>query len=195
MLIVTGRGSTIIKQLELFLPSDEEVVRSAVHISPPMDAERYILCAGKMSGKNAIDIDESEADDMWHVNAFWPIRMCDQIIAKNDKARICVVGSESVFRGGYDTMYNASKAALHNYVENKRVRTPDQQIVCVAPSIIVDSGMTQRRKDLVAVGERADKHPLKRFLLAQEVAALIYFLLYQDCGYINSTIIRMNGGE
>ena len=195
MLIVTGRGSTIIKELETLIPDTEAVLRTDIHTTPPMFADKYVLCAGRVTTKNMVDVDEEAAVDTWKVNAFYPIRMCEQILAKNDKARICVVGSESVFSGGYDDAYNASKAALHRYVETKRMRTPQQQIVCVAPTIICDSGMTKQRTDIDRLAERADRHPKKRFLLANEVAQLIYFLLYVDRGYISSTVIRMNGGE
>ena len=113
MLIVTGRGSTIIKELETLLPKGEEVQRTAADVSPPMNADKYVLCAGRVTAKSIIDVDERDADKTWHVNTLWPIRMCEQILAENDKARICVVGSESAFSWGYDDAYNASKAALH----------------------------------------------------------------------------------
>ena len=71
---------------------------------------------------------------------------------------------------------------------------PQQQLVAVAPSIIEDSGMTKVRTDHENLAARCQANPKGRFLKAIEVARLVRFLLYDDKGYINNTVIEMNGG-
>ena len=57
------------------------------------------------------------------------------ILATNPSARICIIGSESAYRGSFDGTYAKSKAAIHRYVE----ATPthgQQQLVAISPGII-----------------------------------------------------------
>jgi NAD(P)-dependent dehydrogenase (short-subunit alcohol dehydrogenase family) len=122
------------------------------------------------------------------------IAACDQVFDERELARVVVIGSESGFSGSYDSAYAAAKAGLHAYVETKRLK-PRQQLVCVAPGIIADAGMTTRRPDKDALAARALEHPKRRFVTALEVAKLIRFLLYDDIGYLSGITIRMNGGQ
>ena len=192
MLAVTGFNSKIVQELLLMLP--EEDVR---HVKPPysghMDAERYLLCAGVIHPKTIRQQTQTQIRTTMNVNLLWPMQFCERILEHNDHARICVLGSESGYSWSYDGVYAASKAALHQYVETKKLK-PDQQLVCLAPSIIADTGMTQSRTDIKNLAAREKKHPKGRFLKAAEVARAIYFLLYQDRGYITGTVVRMNGG-
>ena len=128
------------------------------------------------------------------INLLYPMTMCDDIFEVSQRARVCVVGSESGYAGSHDDTYAAAKAALHSYVERKRLPSPDQQLVAVAPSIIGDCFMTLRRRDTDNLARKAVAHPKKRFLRAIEVARLIHYLLYVDEGYISNVVVRINGG-
>lgn len=190
MLAVTGFGSQIVTELHALLPEDEQVIR--IEGKPPV-AERYLLCAGIIRAKTLREQTEAEIAESLNVNLIRPMRLCDEILERDHKARICVVGSESGFAWSHDGVYAASKAALHRYVETKQL-LPNQQLVCIAPSIIEDCGMTTRRDDKERLAGRERLHPKRRFLKAVEVARLIYFLLYVDLGYTTGTVIRMHGG-
>jgi NAD(P)-dependent dehydrogenase (short-subunit alcohol dehydrogenase family) len=135
-----------------------------------------------------------ETTTSFEANFAMVARQCDLILATNDKARICVIGSESGFSWSFDGVYAASKAAVHRYVETKRLRTPYQQLICIAPSIVGDLGMTSRRTDAANLERRKLEHPKQRFLTAAEVCQLIHFALYVDDGYLTNTVIRLNGG-
>ena len=190
MLAVTGIRSRIVEELRPLLPEGEEVVR--IDDKPPI-CNRYLLCAGLLRPKRIEEQTELELIESIKVNLLRPVLLCEDIFDRNDNARVCIVGSESGFSWSYDGAYAAAKAALHRYVETKRLR-PNQQLVCVAPSIISDAQMTLARKDLENLENRRENHPKKRFLKAIEVARLIHFLLYVDEGYLSGTVIRMNGG-
>lgn len=194
MIIATGWGSTIVQALLPLLPEGEKS-RRAVYYDVPLKADRYLFCAGVLRARKIATQSDSELTETFLVNCASVIQACDRIIEANDNARICVVGSESGFSGSFDGAYAASKAALHRYVETKRLRTAEQQLVCVAPGIIGDSGMTLRRTDQRELHQREMMHPKGRFLEAAEVAQLIKFLLYDDAGYVSGCVIRMNGGE
>jgi NAD(P)-dependent dehydrogenase (short-subunit alcohol dehydrogenase family) len=197
MLAVTGHRSQIVTELRKLLPAGEEVASLGLSDDDAAEAlvlaDRYLLCAGLLRPKGLWAQSFDEIEEGLHVNCIRPLLLCDQILASNDQARIVVMGSESGFTWSFDGVYAASKAALHKYVETKKLK-PHQQLVCVAPSIIRNTGMTERRKDVENLERRRNEHPKKRFLEAIEVAKLIHFLLYVDEGYLSGQVIRMNGG-
>lgn len=193
MLIVTGWNSAIVQALLPMLPIEERVERADCHAVGTY-GDRYVFAAGLLRPKPFIEQTEEEIGETFMVNAGSVIIACERILAHSPRARICVIGSESGFAWSYDGAYAAAKSALHRYVETKKLRTPSQQLVAIAPSIIGDAGMTTRRTDVENLAEREAQHPKRRFLKAAEVAQLVHFCLYQDEGYLSGTVIRMNGG-
>lgn len=195
MLAVTGYNTTIVQSLLSLIPTRETVRRIAPGetLGDAVKAERFVFAAGLLLGKAVSEYQDGDMEAVMQANYYWPVRLCEQILAENPAARIVVLGSESGIKGSHDTVYAGAKAALHKYVETKKLK-PYQQLVCVAPSIVEDSGMTQRRQDLDNLERRRREHPKGRLLKAKEVARLIHFLLYVDRGYISGTTIVMNGG-
>lgn len=191
MLAVTGYRSKIVEELRPLLPEGEELV--AIADIFPVEADRFLLCAGLLRPQKLVDQDHDDIHEALDVNCIKPIRLIEKILAEVETARICVIGSESAFTWSFDDTYAASKAALHRYVETRKIG-PKQQLVCVAPSIIGDCRMTTERKDTENLERRRQESPKRRFLKACEVARLVHFLLYVDEGYISGTVIRMNGG-
>lgn len=160
----------------------------------PVDADRYLFCAGLLRAQRLVDQADADIVEGMLVNALGVIRECDQVLGGNPRARICVIGSESGFSWSYDGAYAAAKAVVHRYVEAKSLAWPDQQLVCVAPTIIGDASMTMVRHDLDDVRRRGEAHPKGRWLEATEVAAMVHHLLYVDRGYTTGTVVRMHGG-
>jgi NAD(P)-dependent dehydrogenase (short-subunit alcohol dehydrogenase family) len=194
-LAINGGSSAIARALVSEWTPPSEVVYSIPRgADMPLTAMRYLFCQGLLFGKRADELTDDQVAECYHVNFTWVANQCDRILDANDYARICVLGSESAFAGSYDGAYAGAKRELHGYVETKRLRTPDQQLVCIAPSIIADAGMTTRRTDLDNLERRRTAHPKGRFLKATEVASLIHHVLYVDSGYLSGVTIRMNGG-
>lgn len=194
MLVVTGHRSEIILALRPILPEDEPVSNCAIE-QMPLNADRYVFCAGVLVGKRIHEQTQEEVATTFRVNFEMIARACEYIFANNGRARVCVIGSESGYSGSYDAAYSGSKAAVHTYIETKRLSAPGQQLVGIAPGIIADAGMTLRRKDIVNLEAKRQAHPKRRWLLAEEVARLVHFLLYVDRGYTSGTVIRMHGGK
>lgn len=140
-----------------------------------------------------MDISGKEIMDTMMVNLIENIAFCDRLFEKNAKAKVCVIGSMSGFNGSYDMTYAASKAGLHMYVEKKELFYPSQHLVCVAPTIIEDSGMTQRRKDLAETKQRGRNRRLGRWLRAEEVAEVACFAIVQPS--MCNTVIQLTGGN
>jgi len=163
----------------------------------PISGERYLFCAGLIRQKRVEDQTAAEIYETLRVNAISVIVECSRLLAVNPRARICVIGSESAFKGSFDGAYASAKAALHRYVETKRLPFPDQQLVCVAPTCIVNTGMNRQRNadGVKALEARRLEHPKQRWLQPIEVARMVHYLLCVDQGYTTNTVIRMNGGE
>ena len=194
MIAVTGIRSRIVEELRKLLPPEEEVVGFDGRDPDQLRrCQRLFLCAGLLRPIQLLETSHAEFDDSIVVNLAAPMRICDFALQHNEQIRIALMGSESGFTWSHDGAYAAAKAALHRYVETKKLK-PNQQLICVAPSIIEDTGMTQRRTDTDNLEQRRLANPKQRFLKAAEVAKMVYHLLYVDEGYTTGTVIRMNGG-
>ena len=199
MIVITGYTSKIAQEFEKVTqpPRYHRVVYEFYRCRVPddgfpLDAEHYLFCQGLLRPKKMQDQTEAERVEGFEVNLDSIVRACDAVLAVNENARICIIGSESAYLGSFDDVYAVSKMVLHSYVERKAL-TPGQQLVAISPGIIEDCGMTTRRKDQDTLDFRRAMHPMGRFLKAREVAELAHHLLFHQ-PYIRNTIIRMNGG-
>lgn len=156
---------------------------------------RFLICTGYLAGKALGAITREEAELSWRRNFLEPARFCDELFARNPNARVCLLGSESGFRGSFDMAYAGAKAALHLYVETKKLEHPGQQLVAIAPTIIRDSAMTEHRDDLEALEARAHELRHGRWLSALEVAEQAYHALFISSPYLSGTVIRLGAGE
>lgn len=187
--VVCGDQSTIAQDF-ILCHTTGDVATTRLH-NAPHDAGAYLICAGYLAGKVARDQSVHEIQRAFEANFVEVVQLCDDLIDGNPEARICIIGSESGFSGSHDMIYAGAKAALHLYIETKRLRTPEQLLVGIAPHIIGDSGMTRRRSDYEATIARGRKTRLGRWLFAQEVADLAAFLLYSASPALSNQVIRM----
>lgn len=160
MILVTGHRSTIVQALAQLMP--HETIQPLRKRSSciwdledvPQDS-RIVLAAGFMAGKPIAELTDEEVNLSRILNAEEPTMIATQALIELRAARICVIGSWSARTGSYDVAYAVWKAALHRWVERQAPRLePPQQLCCVAPPIIADSGMTRRRADYPGVLER-----------------------------------------
>lgn len=192
-LAVRGADSVIVQTLA----DKADIIRVPRGERMPGKNRRYLFCAGLIHQQRIRYQDHVDHHEAWAVNAANVIRECERLLDINPVARICVIGSESAYKGSFDMAYAGAKAALHMFVENKRLKYPSQQLVCVAPTCIAGSGMNKQRNadGVAALAHRVANHPKRRWLEPQEVADMVFHLLYVDKGYTTNTVIRMNGGE
>lgn len=190
MIGVVGASSKIAEQ---FMALVNEGCRGMRLREPPEDCRRFLVCNGLLLGHAIGGMMPDRIYATLAANFVEIAQWCDDLFASREDARVCVIGSESGFSGSYDMAYAGSKAALHLYVETKRLK-PAQQLVAIAPSIIGDAGMTTRRVDTDTLNERLREHPKGRFVTAAEVASLAAWLLGPDGEYVSGTVVRMHGG-
>lgn len=194
-IVITGWRSQIAEEFRRLLPPNEVVIHGKPLEAPlPLTADRYFFCQGLLYPKSIDQQTDEETFTSYEVNFNSIKRECDAIFEANPIARVCVIGSESGYRGSFDESYAASKASLHIYVEQKELPFPCQQLVAISPGIIEDCRMTTSRTDVEGLSRRRADHPMKRFLKASEVARMARMLLYFQ-PYVSSTIVRMHGGQ
>ena len=178
MILVTGARTTIVQAIQHLKP-DEPVVR--IHLRPGSDevydftmappGSRIVLAAGLLLGLKDHTADTYQRT--MRANFMEPVAIIQQALGEIPGVRICAIGSQSAVAGSYDEVYAQSKQKLHRMIG--RIRTaPDQQLVCVAPPIIADSGMTQRRHDYPQVLQ------LRSHCTAADVARAVVDLLWED---------------
>lgn len=175
MIAVTGRRTTIVRELELYEPI--ETIES--HYLPT--ADKFVLAAGVLVGKQIQDMTPVEAYDTVNVNLIMAMQTCERILSLVPNARICVIGSCSGIKGSYDQLYGAAKAGLHHYVRTRKVKET-QQLVAVSPCIISDSGMTERRSDYPRVLQERET------VTAKQVADVVYGLLTMSPAISNEVV-------
>ena len=187
---VAGGNSTIAMEFAALLEEEHGLMVGSLASMPP-DLDRYLICTGYLAGKALQELSIEEAGRTWLINFLAVAQFCDRVLDVNDRARICVMGSESGFSGSYDSAYASAKAALHHYVEHKQLTGKEQMLVGLAPHIIWDSGMTNRRDDLDELARRAEHTRLGRWLTAHEVAAEAHHLLFGASVALSGQIIRL----
>lgn len=188
---IFGARSSIARAFMALLPDGEEAI---LEPAQPF-CDRFLFCSGFLAGGDLPSQTREQVVETWEANFARIAGTCDLILEHNYAARICIIGSDSAIKGSFDSGYAGAKAAMHLYIETKRLACAEQQLVGIAPTVIWDSGMTQRRPDLAEVMARGEARRKGRWLSAAEVAAAAVFLLYVDQGYISNTILRMNGGN
>lgn len=188
---IFGGRSTISQALLDMIPEGDQ----AVLIDVPDDLDRYFFAIGFLAGEPVEDLSDAELLTTFQANFAAIAARCNRIFKVNERARICIIGSESAYTGSHDIAYAGAKLAMHLYIERKRLIEPGQQLVGIAPTVVWDSGMTQRREDIEECEARGAARRRGHWLAAMDVARLAHFLLWQDSGSISNTVIRMTGGN
>ena len=98
-------------------------------------------------------------------------------------------------KGSFDIVYGLSKSSINKYVEERKILHSKQQLICIAPSTIVDGKMTLSRKDQINVKKSIINNPKKRGLYSKEISKLIFDLSFNNTDYITNTVININGGK
>lgn len=179
MIAVTGYRTTIVRELaNLVAPVevqriDADLARLDARFVMPPRATRFVLAAGLLYAKPLRLQSVEEVVASLAVNMVNVVRLCETILDTVEDARVCVIASESAFSGSFDHTYAMGKAGVVTYVGARRVKR-SQLLVAIAPPIIADSGMTERRHDYPEVLAR------RRHVFARDVAANVYRHLYES---------------
>ena len=158
-------------------------------------SNKILLLQSVISSKKFLNRRENDIIDQIRINFLSIIKICEVALKYKKKAKIVILGSESGIKGSHDIVYGLMKTALHQYVKERKINFPNQQLVCIAPSTIIDANITIRRKDKNNVKKSIRNNPKKRGLKSKEIAELIYNIFYNITDYLSNTVISVDGGK
>ena len=148
-----------------------------------------------LSNKKHLSKDHKEIYEQSNINLLSVVNICEIALSNNKNVQIFILGSESGVKGSYDIIYALTKSSIHKYVEERKIFYKNQQLVCIAPSTIIDGNMTINRKDKNNVKKSIYNNPKKRGLYSKEISKLIYDLSFKNSRYLSNTVIHINGGK
>lgn len=147
------------------------------------------------------EFDERTVED-WRdtvaVNLIAPFiltKLLGKVMYKNKYGVIINIASTNGINTFYPTSvdYDASKAGLINLTHNSAIElSPYVRVNAVAPGWV----NTEMNRDLDQqfVEDETNRVLLKRFAQPEEIANVVYFLASDDASFINSEIIKVDGG-
>ncbi len=205
---ITGSSSKISIELVKLLPSDTKIyfpskkelnledLRNIKKIKKKIiESDIIILLHSIIIPKTHLKKTLNEKIRQVKINLLSHLEIIELALKYNKKARIFVLGSESAEKGSFDIIYALSKTALHQYIKERKILFPKQQIVGISPSTIIDSKMTINRKDKINVLRSIKSNPKKRGIYSKELSKLIFSLIYSNTDYISNTVIDVYGGK
>ena len=207
-ILVTGGSSKIGKEFVKLLPkniiikkpnkiewdlSKDKFNRKQVNLIK--NSDKIVILHSKLSSKSHLKKSFKDITNQICLNLTSIIRICEIALNSNPKARIIILGSESGLKGSYDIIYALTKSSIHKYVEERKIKYKDQQLLCLAPSTISDGKMTLKRKDKKNIKKSIYINPKKRGIKSKEISIFIYKLLFEITDYVSNTTIHINGGK
>tara|TARA_Y100000591_G_scaffold109378_1_gene93013 strand:+ start:399 stop:1046 length:648 start_codon:yes stop_codon:yes gene_type:complete len=207
-ILVTGGSSKIGKEFVKLLPkniiikkpnkiewdlSKDKFNRKQVNLIK--NSDKIVILHSKLSSKSHLKKSLKDITNQICLNLTSIIRICEIALNSNPKARIIILGSESGLKGSYDIIYALTKSSIHKYVEERKIKYKDQQLLCLAPSTISDGKMTLKRKDKKNIKKSIYINPKKRGIKSKEISIFIYKLLFEITDYVSNTTIHINGGK
>jgi short-subunit dehydrogenase involved in D-alanine esterification of teichoic acids len=157
--------------------------------------DKIYLFHSILSNKIHLSKNYKEIHNQLNINLLSTINICEIALSNNKNVQIFILGSESGLKGSYDIIYSLTKSSIHKYVEERKIFYKNQQLVCIAPSTIIDGKMTIARKDKSNVRKSISNNPKKRGLYSKEISKLLYDLSFNNTKYLSNTVIHVNGGK
>ncbi|HJF14013.1 MAG TPA: glucose 1-dehydrogenase [Enteractinococcus helveticum] len=219
---MSSEGLEATKQLILHDTSDAKIELVTANVTEEEDVKKYVDAAVSTFGKIDGFFNNAGIEGKQNLTEDFGIEEFAKVIAVNlngvflgmqyvlkqmhKQGHGAVVNTASVggIRGvGNQSGYAASKHGVVGLTRNSAREYGDKgvRINAIAPGAIMTAMVENSLKQLDPDNpEEAGKqfvsvNPMKRFGKPEEVAGLVSFLLSEDAGFINGTVIPIDGGQ
>lgn len=219
---MSSEGLEATKQLILHDTSDAKIELVTANVTEKEDVKKYVDAAVSTFGKIDGFFNNAGIEGKQNLTEDFGIEEFAKVIAVNlngvflgmqyvlkqmhKQGHGAVVNTASVggIRGvGNQSGYAASKHGVVGLTRNSAREYGDKgvRINAIAPGAIMTAMVENSLKQLDPDNpEEAGKqfvsvNPMKRFGKPEEVAGLVSFLLSEDAGFINGTVIPIDGGQ
>lgn len=180
--------------------SDEKAIENMVDIAIDKFGKVDVLVnnAGIVIDKEFEDRTIEDWKQTLNINLIAPFiltKLIGKEMVKNKGGAIINISSTNGINTYYPTSvdYDASKSGLISLTYDSAVElAPYVRVNCIAPGWV----NTEMNKELPAdfVKEETERILVKRFAEPEEIAKVATFLASDDASFINSTIIKVDGG-
>ena len=219
---MSSEGLEATKQIILHDTSDAKIELVTANVTEEEDVKKYVDAAVSTFGKIDGFFNNAGIEGKQNLTEDFGIEEFAKVIAVNlngvflgmqyvlqqmhKQGHGAVVNTASVggIRGvGNQSGYAASKHGVVGLTRNSAREYGDKgvRINAIAPGAIMTAMVENSLKQLDPDNpEEAGKqfvsvNPMKRFGKPEEVAGLVSFLLSEDAGFINGTVIPIDGGQ
>ncbi|WP_329017982.1 SDR family NAD(P)-dependent oxidoreductase [Streptomyces sp. NBC_00690] len=162
-----------------------------------------VHCAGVYRFKAAIETTAAEWDAVVNLNARGSLlvaaQAAERMLIAGEGGSVTLLSSIAAVRGDGgepSAAYSASKGAVISLARQLAVEWGPQGIRCnvVAPGVI-DTPMTTVSHSPEIFAQVLQRIPARRLGTADEVAQVCLFLASEQAGYVNGTVIAVDGGQ
>jgi NAD(P)-dependent dehydrogenase (short-subunit alcohol dehydrogenase family) len=160
---------------------------------------------GRQAGMTEYDVDIfKKVIDINLMGVYYGMRHVLPVMQRQNYGRIVNVASVGGIRGVLNQVaYVASKHAVSGMTKNAALEYGRYGITtnAIAPGAILTPMVEEAFRQVnpndpkAAETEYAQRNPVKRLGLPQEVAKVVAFLLSEDASYVNGQTIAIDGGE
>lgn len=198
-LALETKGITGVMKVEL--TSESEVQHAAEQVVTLFGKIDILVNNAGITGGNAVtwELDPKVWRQVIEVNLIAPFLTCRAVVPKmlaNGYGRIINVASIAGKEGNPTAShYSASKAGLIGLTKSlgKELATNNILVNCITPAAAkteLFEQMTQQHLDYML-----SKIPMKRFLLVEEVAAMVAWLASEECSFTTGGVFDISGGR
>lgn len=180
--------------------SDEKAIENMVDIAIDKFGKVDVLVnnAGIVIDKDFEDRTIEDWKKTLNINLIAPFiltKLIGKEMVKNKGGAIINISSTNGINTYYPTSvdYDASKSGLISLTYNSAVElAPYVRVNCIAPGWVNTEMNEELPEDFVK--EETERILVKRFAEPEEIAKVATFLASDDASFINSTIIKVDGG-
>lgn len=198
-LALETKGITEVMKVEL--TGESEVQHAAEQVVTLFGKIDILVNNAGITGGNAVtwELDPKVWRQVIEVNLIAPFLTCRAVVPKmlaNGYGRIINVASIAGKEGNPTAShYSASKAGLIGLTKSlgKELATNNILVNCITPAAAkteLFEQMTQQHLDYML-----SKIPMKRFLLVEEVAAMVAWLASEECSFTTGGVFDISGGR